>query len=86
MSTQRNVHTYTLSSFPLQNPKVKHIQPTLHISGFFLFFFFILFLKLYIIVLVLPNIKMNPPQWFLYLRIQPSADQKYFGKNLESFK
>ena len=28
----------------------------------FFFFNFILFFKLYIIVLVLPNIKMNPPQ------------------------
>ena len=28
----------------------------------FFFLNFILFLKLYIIVLVLPNIKMNPPQ------------------------
>ena len=56
MSTQRNVHTYTLSSFQLQNPKVKHY--TAH----------------------------APNQWFLYLRIQPSADQKYFGKNLKSFK
>ena len=45
MSTQRNVHTYTLSSFPLQNPKVKHIQPTLRISGFFLFFFFYFIFK-----------------------------------------
>ena len=32
----------------------------------FLFFFnFILFFKLYIIVLVLPNIKMNPPQVYM---------------------
>ena len=29
---------------------------------FFLFFFFNFIFKLYIIVLVLPNIKMNPPQ------------------------
>ena len=37
---------------------------------FFIFFYFfssnfILFLKLYIIVLVLPNIKMNPPQVYM---------------------
>ena len=29
------------------------------------FFYFILFFKLYIIVLVLPNIKMNPPQVYM---------------------
>ena len=29
------------------------------------FFFFILFFKIYIIVLVLPNIKMNPPQVYM---------------------
>ena len=29
------------------------------------FFFLILFFKLYIIVLVLPNIKMNPPQVYM---------------------
>ena len=42
-----------------------HLQPlilsTLH--SFFFFFFFIF--KLYIIVLVLPNIKMNPPQVYM---------------------
>ena len=32
---------------------------------FFFFFNFILFFKLYIIVLVLPNIKMNPPQVYM---------------------
>ena len=34
---------------------------------FFLIYFFnfILFFKLYIIVLVLPNIKMNPPQVYM---------------------
>ena len=30
----------------------------------FILFYFILIFKLYIIVLVLPNIKMNPPQVF----------------------
>ena len=35
-------------------------------GGFFYFFFnFILFFKLYIIVLVLPNIKMNPSQVYM---------------------
>ena len=37
----------------------------------FLFYFFLIF-KLYIIVLVLPNIKMNPPQvymWLLFLYV-----------------
>ena len=34
-------------------------------SFFYFFFNFILFLKLYIIVLVLPNIKMNPPQVYM---------------------
>ena len=32
-----------------------------------LLFYFILFFKLYIIVLVLPNIKMNPPQVYMCL-------------------
>ena len=31
----------------------------------YFFFNFILFFKLYIIVLVLPNIKMNPPQVYM---------------------
>ena len=35
------------------------------LSLFFLILNFILFLKLYIIVLVLPNIKMNPPQVYM---------------------
>ena len=36
------------------------------LSTLFLFFFFFYFIfKLYIIVLVLPNIKMNPPQHFI---------------------
>ena len=48
--------------------------PGVHCSGcrllckgtlFFFFFNFILFFKLYIIVLVLPNIKMNPPQVYM---------------------
>jgi len=34
-------------------------------SFLFIFFNFILFFKLYIIVLVLPNIKMNPPQVYM---------------------
>ena len=41
-------------------------------DGFFFFFFFFVFyfffnfiFKLYIIVLVLPNIKMNPPQVYM---------------------
>ena len=34
-------------------------------SYHFIFFNLILFLKLYIIVLVLPNIKMNPPQVYM---------------------
>ena len=44
-------------------PSKEHPRP----SSFFFFFFlnFILFLKLYIIVLVLPNIKMNPPQVYM---------------------
>ena len=33
--------------------------------SFFFILFFILFFKLYIIVLVLPNIKMNPPQVYM---------------------
>ena len=36
------------------------------VSAFYLFIFYlILFFKLYIIVLVLPNIKMNPPQVYI---------------------
>ena len=42
------------------------IVPTVNGSRKFLFFFnFILFFKLYITVLVLPNIKMNPPQVYM---------------------
>ena len=33
---------------------------------FFFFFFFNFIFKLYIIVLVLPNIKMNPPQVYMF--------------------
>ena len=40
----------------------------------FFLFNFILFFKLYIIVLVLPNIKMNPPQVYMYTR------QTFVGK------
>ena len=62
-----------------------NLQPTLMFSSFsvllicifFLFFFnFFFIFKLYIIVLVLPNIKMNPPQvymcsrpWTLFLKL-----------------
>ena len=45
------------------SPELCHIYST-KIVFFFFFFNFILFFKLYIIVLVLPNIKMNPPQVF----------------------
>ena len=39
---------------------IRFIYDIIHVS-----FFFILFFKLYIIVLVLPNIKMNPPQVYM---------------------
>ena len=43
-------------------PKIIYIVQTLF---FFLFFKFYFIFKLYIIVLVLPNIKMNPPQVYM---------------------
>jgi len=56
----------------LPNPGIEPRSPALQAdaltsdppgnSGTFFFFNFILFLKLYNIVLVLPNIEMNPPQ------------------------
>ena len=41
------------------------LSPTWFLFSFF-FFNLILFFKLYIIVLVLPNIKMNPPQVYMH--------------------
>ena len=38
---------------------------------FFLFFKFYFIFKLYIIVLVLPNIKMNPPQVYMSVLLEP---------------
>ena len=52
----------------LPDPGVKPTSPACPaLEGGFFFFFFnlILFFKLYIIVLVLPNIKMNPPQVYM---------------------
>ena len=50
-------------------PLLQHLNP-LHSFFFFLFFLFYFFkfyfiFKLYITVLVLPNIKMNPPQVYM---------------------
>ena len=44
---------------------VFNMLPTLVIAFFFIFYLFYFTFKLYIIVLVLPNIKMNPPQVYM---------------------
>ena len=57
-------------------------KPTLIFATFFftfLFFFqFYLKFKLYIIVLVLPNIKMNPPQVYCHIFVLQMLIHKYF--------
>ena len=68
------MHTLTLqvpflSSFilgPLENPSDSHFSSLAIVKQHALFFFFFfLFLKLYTIVLVLPNIEINPPQVYM---------------------
>ena len=46
---------------------VPSLQSASEGSVVFCFFFFNFIFKLYIIVLVLPNIKMNPPQVYMWL-------------------
>ena len=50
-------------------------------SAFFFFFFFNFIFKLYIIVLVLPNIKMNPPQVYIYKKIDKENKLPSHRKN-----
>ena len=57
--TWMNLKTIPVSERSKIQKATYYIIPFIHV---FYFFNFILFLKLYIIVLVLPNIKMNPPQ------------------------
>ena len=55
--------------FPVDWEELRHMLTSL----FFLFFKFYFILKLYIIVLVLPNIKMNPPQVYMCSHPEPSS-------------
>ena len=47
----------------LSTEELMHLSCSVGEDSFFLLFYFIF--KLYIIVLVLPNIKMNPPQVYM---------------------
>ena len=49
------------SSKNISCPMKAEVVPLIHTNNLFFFKFYFIF-KLYIIVLVLPNIKMNPPQ------------------------
>ena len=64
---------YILALFCLIN-YMTTVSPTPHHLDFCSFFFFF---KLYIIVLVLPNIKMNPPQVYM---CSPSKSSKNEGQ------
>ena len=45
--------------------KAEHRRTDAFVKSLFIFFKFYFIFKLYIIVLVLPNIKMNPPQVYM---------------------
>ena len=58
----------TSSSFtPFTFPRGRDLTPADVLFFFSDFFFFYFIFKLYIIVLVLPNIKMNPPQVYMFI-------------------
>ena len=63
------VYYWTISSSSFRSPKALRDDKTWSLHNFFFFFliffkFYFIF-KLYIFVLVLPNIRMNPPQVYM---------------------